>query len=184
MATAFTHGFVASLLTPFAPRNVPRRSLVVVLLTLAVLPDLDVMAFRFGIPYAHPMGHRGFTHSVAFALIAATLSACLFHRYVGPFSRGWLMLLMLFFAAGASHGILDAFTDAGLGVGFFLPFDDSRYFFPWRPLATSPIGIASFFSGDPSAILINEFLWVWAPSTFVALIVGIFKRGLSHAAGI
>jgi inner membrane protein len=63
-----------------------------------------------------------------------------------------------------------------LGVGFFLPFDETRYFFPWRPLATSPIGIASFFSGDASTILINEFLWVWAPSTVVALLLGMLRR--------
>ena len=176
MATAFTHGFVASLLTPFAPRNIPRSALVPVLVALAILPDVDVLAFRFGIPYAHPMGHRGFTHSFAFSLVAAALSACLFYRYAKPFSRGWLALLTLFFVTTASHGILDAFTDAGLGVGFFLPFDETRYFFPWRPLATSPIGIASFFSGDASTILINEFLWVWAPSTVVALLLAMLRR--------
>jgi len=37
MATAFTHGFVASLLTPFAPDDVPRASLICVLLLLSIL---------------------------------------------------------------------------------------------------------------------------------------------------
>jgi inner membrane protein len=176
MATAFTHGYVAALLAPLAPKRIPRTPLVVVLVSLAILPDIDVLAFRFGIPYGAPMGHRGFTHSFVFSFAAAVMSACFFYRYTKPFSRGWFVLAMLFFAATASHGILDAFTDAGLGVAFFLPFDATRYFFPWRPLQTSPIGIAAFFRGDASTILVNEFLWVWVPSTVVAFLVGRFRR--------
>lgn len=30
-----------------------------------------------------------------------------------------------------SHRILDAFTNGGLEIGFFIPFDNARYFFPW-----------------------------------------------------
>lgn len=33
----------------------------------SVLPDLDVLAFRFGIPYAAEFGHRGVSHSLALA---------------------------------------------------------------------------------------------------------------------
>ena len=58
---------------------------------------------------------------------------------------------------------LDAFTDAGLGVGFLLPFEASRSFAPWRPLTTSPIGVDAFFGGPVLAILANEALWVWLP---------------------
>ncbi len=35
----------------------------------AVLPDLDVLAFRLDIPYGHDFGHRGFSHSLLFALL-------------------------------------------------------------------------------------------------------------------
>ena len=38
----------------------------------------------------------------------------------------------------ASHGVLDALTDGGSGVAFLAPFDDTRYFFPWRPIRVSP----------------------------------------------
>ena len=38
-----------------------------------MVPDLDVIAFTLGIPYAHPLGHRGFLHSLLFALL---LGAC------------------------------------------------------------------------------------------------------------
>jgi inner membrane protein len=33
----------------------------------AALPDIDVIGFRFGIDYGALLGHRGFTHSLAFA---------------------------------------------------------------------------------------------------------------------
>ena len=36
------------------------------------------------------------------------------------------------FLSTASHGVLDALTDGGLGVAFFSPFDQTRYFFPFR----------------------------------------------------
>ena len=45
----------------------------------------------------------------------------------------------------ASHGVLDALTDGGPGVAFLAPFDDTRYFFPWRPIRVSPLW-RGFFS--------------------------------------
>ena len=175
MATAFTHGFVALTLAPLAPKAVPRPALVVVLVLLAVIPDLDVIAFGFGIPYAHPLGHRGFTHSLLFAAVAGVVVTSLFGRYLRS-TQDWLTLILLCFSVTLSHGLLDAFTNAGLGVGFFIPFDDSRYFFPWRPIQTSPIGIAAFFNGAAGKILLNELLWVWIPIA-VAAILGY---GLVH----
>ena len=59
----------------------------------------------------------------------------------------WLSLFM----ATASHGVLDAMTDGGSGVAFLAPFDDTRYFLPWRPIPVSPIGVSRFFSGAGSA---------------------------------
>jgi len=53
---------------------------------------------------------------------------------------------MYFFLATASHGLLDALTDGGLGVAFFAPFDNHRYFLPWRPIHVSPIGAGRFFT--------------------------------------
>jgi inner membrane protein len=68
--------------------------------------------------------------------------------------------------------VIDAFTDAGLGVGFLIPFDNTRYFAPWRPLATSPLSIAGFFSGPAHRILANEAVWIGLP------MVGLF--GIAH----
>jgi inner membrane protein len=67
------------------------------------------------------------------------------------------------FVAVASHGFLDALTDAGLGVGFFIPFYDARFFFPWRPILTSSVDPAAFFSERGATILANEMLWICTP---------------------
>jgi inner membrane protein len=71
---------------------------------------------------------------------------------------------MLLVLAAASHGLLDALTDGGLGVGLFIPISDSRYFFPWRPLSVSPVGAAAFFRGRAAEVLLSELVWVWLPT--------------------
>lgn len=174
LATAFTHAFAAGALVSLGPDGPRPRRLALAGAVLAVLPDLDVAAFRLGIAYAHPLGHRGFSHSLVFALLAGVVTALVFFRDVGPGSRAWWRVVAVLTACAASHGVLDAFTDAGLGVGFFVPFDSSRYFFPWRPLATSPLGLGAFFSGSAASILANEILWVWLPLSALVLLA----RGL------
>src|SRR4051812_28972878 len=99
------------------------------------LPDADVIAFKFGIPYEHMLGHRGFSHSILFAVLFAA-AATLYWRRMGP--DAWTVFGFVFLST-LSHGMLDALTDGGHGVGFFAPFSDERYFFPWQPIAVSPI---------------------------------------------
>ena len=163
MATIITHFVAASALSAVAPKDLPRLRLILVLGTLAVIPDIDVLGFRYGIPYGDALGHRGFTHSILFAAIAAAVTPSVAFRGVKLLSRTWWLLVSLAFAATISHGFLDAFTDAGLGVGFFIPFDDTRYFMPWRPLATSPLSISAFINGPALRILTNELMWVGIP---------------------
>jgi inner membrane protein len=67
-------------------------------------------------------------------------------------------------------------TDGGLGIAFFSPFDPTRYFFPFRPVAVSPIGIGQFFSLDALRILASEVAWIWAPCIGLLLIFHILRR--------
>lgn len=97
----------------------------------AIVPDLDSVGFWFGIPYEHPLGHRGLSHSIVFA---AFMSWCLVRFGFRDRSRGEQHRLGWFlFLATASHGVLDAMTNGGLGVAFFAPFDNTRYFFRFVP---------------------------------------------------
>lgn len=174
MATAFTHVFVATALGSARPRGLSPVKVALVLSAVAVLPDVDVLAFRFGIPYERPLGHRGLTHSLAFAAALGLITPILTFRELPRLTRAWWILALLSFLACALHGVLDAFTDAGRGVGFFIPFDDTRYFFPFRPLETSPVSPMAFFRGRALEILANEIVWVWLPVglVWVASLVG------------
>ena len=117
----------------------PRPSLrgTVALVALSLLADVDVVAFRLGIPYSAPFGHRGATHSIAFAMLAGAAAAALLARE-GRWSFSRIALVACLVAI--SHPLLDAMTDGGLGVALLWPFSNARFFAPWRPIPVAPIG--------------------------------------------
>lgn len=129
----------------------------------SVLPDVDVIGFHFGVRYGDFRGHRGFTHSLLFAAVLASAVALLAFRSSMP-NMSWGAVWAYLFLATASHGVLDAMTDGGLGVAFFSPFSNRRYFLPWRPIRVSPIGIERFFTVRGAAVLKSEFFWIWIPA--------------------
>jgi inner membrane protein len=139
---------------------------------VSILPDLDVLSFRFAVPYAAAFGHRGFSHSVLFAFCVALAGACLFRLLRSTFSRSFLFL----FAATASHGILDAFTNGGMGVAFWWPWSETRYLFPIQVIEVSPLGIPRFFSLRGVFVLWSEFLWIWLPLFSCAWLVKAFRH--------
>lgn len=174
MPTIVTHGFVAALLgkSLTAGRGPTRFWLLSVL--CSILPDIDVLGFPLGIRYEQMLGHRGLSHSLVFAMALSLIVTFLAFPRVRQKSTRYL-LFSYFFAVTASHGILDAMTDGGLGIAFFAPFDDTRYFFPFRPIKVSPIGLA-FLSARGVAVAWSEFLWVCAPSSIIfGAILGLRK---------
>jgi len=148
----------------------------------SVIPDLDVIGFRFGIRYGDFWGHRGFTHSLVFAaLLAGALTALGFPKdATGP---GRFSVWTYFFLATASHGLLDAMTDGGLGVAFFSPLDNRRYFLPWTPILVSPIGVGRFFSERGLAVVQSELVWIWLPAALFAAGVWLIRRRGEATAG-
>jgi inner membrane protein len=127
---------------------------------LAMLPDADVIAFRLGIPYSAPWGHRGATHSLVFAALVALAAMGL-----APLFRlsAWRMGLLSLFAV-ASHGLLDSLTDGGLGAALLWPFSNERLFAPVRPLPVAPIGSRMFSSRGLYVVAVEflAFLPFWA----------------------
>jgi len=140
-----------------------------------MVPDLDVIGFRLGIPYGDFWGHRGLTHSLVFAVLLASLVLLTGFRMGVPGLRPFFLWLY-FFLTTASHGLLDAMTTGGLGVAFFSPFDNSRYFLPWRPIRVSPISPGRFIAGRGITILGNELLWIWVPAAVVAVFAWLLRR--------
>ena len=137
----------------------------------AVAPDVDVLGVVLGVPFGSVFGHRGLTHSLTFAAVLAAVVAPLLAPR-GSRARAWLFL----FVATASHGVLDAMTDGGIGVAFFAPFDATRYYLPWRPIAVSPLSVGRFLGARGIAVLRTEAIWVWLPSALFAAIAWLFTR--------
>ena len=161
MATLFTHALVGAALGQTAGRDWRKDWRFWGLMTAcSILPDIDSIGFHLGVPYGSLWGHRGMTHSLLFA---ALLAACLAARFQDLFPPPWKLATLLFVIT-ASHGVLDAMTDGGLGVAFFSPIAPDRYFFPWRPIHVSPIGVRGFFTLRGLRILSSEIIWIWCPA--------------------
>jgi inner membrane protein len=165
MPTAFTHPAIPLAIGLGLGKDVIPTPLLIAGVVVSVLPDLDVFAFRYGISYASNFGHRGFSHSLLFALILAFFGACAIRYFHTSFWRSFLFL----FLVAVSHGILDAFTNGGLGIAFLWPWSTERFFAPMQVIQVSPIGVSRFLSPRGVSVLISEFVWVWIP----CLIIGI-----------
>lgn len=165
MATIMSHAVVAVAIgSVFSPVRMP-RSLWVAGAFCAMLPDADVFGMALGVEYEDFWGHRGFTHSLLFAAIAAL--ALTFAVFVRRPNKGFIAAYL--FLATASHSVLDALTNGVLGVAFFSPIADTRYFFPFTPLEVCEIG-PGFFSAESLPVVWSELLWLWLPS---AVVIGL-----------
>ena len=175
MPSVVSHAVVAVAAgVTFAPRNVPHHFWSLALIC-SMIPDADIIAFSFGIPYQHLFGHRGFFHSPFFGLLMGLFIVSVFFRDSEIFSSQWFFYLIFFFLLSASHGVLDAFPNGGLGIALLSPFDKTRYFFPWRPIVVSPIGVALFFSKWGLAVIKSELLWVWLPSFLMVMVSAVIR---------
>jgi inner membrane protein len=67
-------------------------------------------------------------------------------------------------------------TTGGLGVAFFAPFNNHRFFFPWRVIQVSPIGVTQFFSEWGWRVIKSELVWVWLPSLVIITVIQIIKK--------
>ncbi|QTA78389.1 Metal-dependent hydrolase, LexA-binding [Desulfonema limicola] len=144
-----------------------------------ILPDADVIGLGLGIPYGHFFGHRGFFHSPFFALILSLIISLTFFRE-RVFSKSWWKILLYFFIITASHGILDAFTNGGLGIALLSPFDNTRYFFPYTPVEVSPIGARAFFTNQGLKVLASEIKWIWMPLLILCISLIIIRKILQN----
>ena len=74
-------------------------------------------------------------------------------------------------ARSDAFAVLDAFTDGGLGIGFWIPFSDERLFAPFRPIMTSSIDPMHAFGARGMRVLANEALWIGLPVASVVCLV-------------
>jgi inner membrane protein len=157
MPTVFSHALVAftgARLLRLEPR------LTGAAVACAVVPDLDVFAPALGVPGSSFLAHRGFTHTLGFALLLGIAFALLWFR---P-RQAWRLdtVAALLTLATFTHPLLDMATNGGRAIPVLWPFDDTRNFFPWRPIEVSPF-IGSFFNRRGLEVLVNEALWIGLP---------------------
>lgn len=171
MPTILSHAIVPLALGVGLGKNIISRRLLLAGVVASIAPDFDVVAFRFGIAYAHEFGHRGASHSIACA-VALGLLALLF----APQLRAGRVAAFAFVGISTlSHGLLDTFTNGGLGVALYWPWSELRLFARWQPIEVSPIGWR-FVSARGIAVLRSELLWIWLPALSVGSLLVMLRR--------
>lgn len=159
MPTVFSHPAVPIALgATLGPAIIPKHLLFAGIVG-SMVPDLDVVAFAFGVHSPSPFAHRGFTHSFAFAAVLALIGALALYNWEASFALCFLFL----FVSIASHGILDTFTNGGSGIALFWPWSSQRYFAPIRPIVASPLSVRRLLSPRGAQVLLSEVIWVWLP---------------------
>ncbi len=175
MASIFAHGFTAFALGKTFSKEVTTPKFWILGIICSMLPDADVIGFKFAIAYEDFWGHRGFSHSLLFALLLGILVTFIFYNKQFFYKIG-IIFILYFTMCTVLHGVLDAMTTGGLGIAFFAPFDNTRYFFSWRPIVVSPIGASNFFSMWGIKVLLSELIWIGIPASIYILAVQYVKK--------
>jgi len=175
MPTVISHSLVAVVFGKIFSKNTGFKFWTLSIIC-AILPDADVLMFSFGIPYGHMFGHRGISHSILFALLISLVIVFIGFREIKRNSKLWWSFVLYFYLIGLSHGVLDAMTTGGLGVGFFMPFNSVRYLFPIRPIRVSPFSLMRFFGTEGQRILASELIWIWIPAVISIFVITFIKN--------
>ena len=176
MASPMTHCFVGFL----GARAASMRRLYLVSLFCSALPDIDGFITRFaarlfGLHLDGPLwSHRGFSHSLLFALLVG-IGAALYTQRLLRYEKPLSLLILYFFALTASHGLIDAITHGGEGVMFFSPFHGGRYLFPFGPVPTARI--REWFGTQGLITFAHEVLWIWLPLTMAYGGLQLLRKG-------
>ncbi len=175
MPSAFAHAAVAVAVGSAYPRSRLSPRMWLLGAACSAAPDLDSLAFRFGIPYSHTFGHRGFFHSLTFALVLSVAAGGIASRIAGGRSRALWLTSYLLLVTGL-HGVLDMFTDGGLGIAILSPFSNERFFAPFRPIAVSPISPRAFFTSRGLHVVTSELLWIGVPCAVLAAVAYLVRK--------
>ena len=147
MPTVITHAAVPLCIgLGLGSKVIPPRLLFAGII-LAMLPDADVLSFKFGVAYGNVFGHRGFTHSLVFAFVVPLLCVLIGRRWFrAGLIRCWLFLTVSLL----SHSLLDSVTTGGKGVGWLWPWSDERFFAPWQVIKVAPFALSRYENSHPA----------------------------------
>jgi inner membrane protein len=172
MPTILSHPVVPLALAIGLGSHIIPTRLAVLGVLACILPDADVLAFRLGIAYSNDFGHRGFTHSLFFALLVG-LSAMPFAKTLQSTRKTVFVFIAL---CTASHGMLDMLTNGGLGVAFFWPFSSERHFLPFQVVQVSPLSLSKIMGPAGLLLFKSELTWLWLPATAMAFFTLVVRK--------
>lgn len=132
MPLPVAHGLLgASFIAALQPQPI-KRGFAVSLLVAAIVSNASDFDFLLVFSLHSNSWHRGFTHSIVFALIVYLLSALVL-------GKRRLHEALAYGLAFGSHGILDYLTSKeGSGVELLWPFSDERLILGWWGLSEVP----------------------------------------------
>ena len=135
------------------------------------MPDIDFVASFWMSTADDLLAHRGFTHSLLFAVLIVPIMALVAERVHRPHDISYKKWALFFLVEVLTHLFLDAFNN--YGIGWFIPFNDHRFSF--NTLYVADI----FFSIWPgiafvALLLLNRFhplrtLW-WRVGIFIPML--------------
>ncbi|HRI01206.1 MAG TPA: metal-dependent hydrolase [Saprospiraceae bacterium] len=172
MPTIIGHCFFGMSLASLKPVGLDVSKAIGLSILCSCIPDIDGIGFFAGIPYHSIWGHRGITHSILFAMLWSYLLSQYFLKDESRELK--VQWFFHFFWCTISHSLLDSMTDGGLGVGFFLPFIDERYFIA-NFIPVSPMSIG-FFSSIPGILFLLEELTILGLISIPILFMGWLKQ--------
>lgn len=173
MPTIITHAAVPLCLGLGLGNKAIPRGLLLAGMALAMLPDADVLAFKFGVAYGNAFGHRGFTHSLLFAFVVPILVTWLGRRW---FQASLLSCWTFLTVSLLSHSLLDSVTTGGKGVGWLWPWSDERFFAPWQVIKVAPFALSKYTTPYGQQVIISELLWVWVPGVIFVGVMWHLRR--------
>jgi inner membrane protein len=110
----------------FAGKTVGRKAMLWGAMAQSI-PDIDFLASFWMDSASNLLAHRGFTHSVLFAILITPCMAMAAERLHRPHNISLKKWLLFFGSAVLGHLFLDAFNN--YGVGWFEPFSQKRISF-------------------------------------------------------
>ena len=144
---------------------------------LAFFPDADIILHNMGVSYDSVWGHRGFSHSLTFALVLGILFSL-------PFKNHRWQIALIFGLSMASHGVLDAMTTGGRGIAFFWPWENARYFLSWRFIKVSPMSLIRFISDWGWQVIKSELLFLVLPCSMILGVNSLIRSWNRHRSSV
>ena len=133
----------------FAGKQLGKRAMFLGAVAQSV-PDIDFVASFWNSTSENLLAHRGFTHSILFAVMITPLLALLAERWHRPHNISLRKWILFFGAQAFIHLLIDGMNV--YGVGWFEPFSHYRVSYNW------------IFVADP-------FYSIWLGIAFVVLLV-------------